>query len=187
MRWKNIERMILIATFLCTTIATIYSIRTASRALDQMSKDLRPWISVPDIDTFFYSDGLETKFQVQNIGKVPAFINIECNAEKDGRPIEVPLKSGDFSAHPNVLMPGQMVRFVALVMKGEIYQGIKKKHLKPEIYQTIRVKYGVDKETIGKYHTYLKVKFQPEKIPTSFNVGEIPGFGLWSFEESDFK
>ena len=68
--WCRIERLLLILTFFFTAVATIYSVRLAKKTLIQVENELRPWIIIPQVESYFKADRMETKFQIRNIGKM---------------------------------------------------------------------------------------------------------------------
>lgn len=87
--WDRAERILLLVTFLCTVIGTSYSVSTARRALQESQLSLRPWVAIPDVDTFFKGDRMETRFRVVNIGKVPAYVTWELEGQYNGKRITV--------------------------------------------------------------------------------------------------
>jgi hypothetical protein len=184
--WDKIERILLLLTFLCIAVTTFYSIRTATTALKQASNELRPWISVSGVDNYFHVDSLETKFQITNIGRLPAYVMIEANAYKDGNSVKKMSGFEDIPTEPIVLMPNQTTRFRALEIKGETYKAILKGTDVTEFIQSIRVNYGLSKEEIGNFFVYQKIKFDHSKLPLLLKNSKQPA-GIWTHEESEFR
>ena len=102
-KWHIIERGILILTFISVAIGTLYSVLTARRALVQSSFDLRPWISTPKVETYFKSNHLETRFEITNIGKIPAYVFVDANVYRNSNPVPVE----QIQNNPVSLMPSQ--------------------------------------------------------------------------------
>jgi hypothetical protein len=47
-KW-NIERLILVFTFLCTVVGTYYSIHLSNLTIQQLSAEVRPWITISEL------------------------------------------------------------------------------------------------------------------------------------------
>lgn len=181
--WLRFERVILILTFFCTLAGTMYAVLTSNKALKISSNELRPWISIEKIDSYFHKDSIENKFVIRNIGKVPAFLNIEVQTEVDGKKMH----KEDIPEGPIVLMPGQILRKPGFAMSGDKYRKMLEGGYSPETYQNIVVYYSESKKDIKKYSVYYRVKFHTEKIPRPLLNGTYHGAGFWTFEESDFR
>lgn len=181
--WQCLERLILISTFILTVVGTGYSVRTAQQALIQSSIDLRPWISTPKVETYFKSDRLETRFEITNIGKIPAYVIVEVNGYENGNPIKQ--IQPDQTEHFFSMMPGQKIYCVGLGMKGESYNNILTKQFDDEIIQSITIKYGTSRNDTEKYWTYSKIKFDVKDLP--LQPQQDSSAGVWDIIESDFK
>ncbi|KPL23803.1 MAG: hypothetical protein AMJ75_05390 [Phycisphaerae bacterium SM1_79] len=181
-RWSGIERALLVLTFICTASATLYSVRTARRALEQASIELRPWISVTRLETFREPDHLETRFEILNIGKTPAYLDIESHAYRDGN--AVPQSGEEQRERLNVIMPGQKIYYKGFGRKGELYESLLKGVFEEQVTQSITVKYDTNKENVKRYRTYLKLRFDASDLSDSIKGGSE--FGAWDIVEGDF-
>ena len=70
-------------------------------------------------------------------------------------------------------------------MKGDMYKDLLSKRFDEEIIQTINIKYGTDKSNIGKFWTYLKIKFDANDLPSQPQSGQF--LGIWDILDSGFK
>jgi hypothetical protein len=193
--WKTVERLLpvgtfvcrviatllLATTFLCTAIATTYSVLTASKALEQARIELRPWITIPMIESYAQANEFNSKFQVLNIGKLPAYLRIEAKAFENGKPLKVL----DGKVEEIALMPNQLMRYRGLTIKNESYRKLLNSEYDAEIVQEICVYYGTQKG-VYEFFTCQKVKLDNKKVPVAFKDRDQPP-GIWIIEDSEFK
>jgi len=164
-------------------MATVYSVRTARRALQLAENELRPWVIVPKVNTHFKPDHIETRFSVVNIGKIPAYTICEADAHRNGKAVK---RIGSQTPKgPIAIMPGQTIFYTGFGLKGESYQRLLQRDFTDEIVQSLRVKYGTSKRDIEKYWTYVKVRFDVNDLPD--NLEEVEPAGIWDIVETDFR
>ena len=180
----RLDRLLLILTFLCTAAATIYSVRTARHAIMQAKNELRPWVIVSAVDTFLKADCMESKFKIINIGKTPAYLVIENDVFRNGELVKYP---SEMPKVPISIMPGQTIWHSGFGLKGDTYKKLRqdKKSFGDEIIQSLRLKYGRDKNDVGTFWTCFKVEFDGNDIPDDPQSGS--GIGIWNILETDFE
>ena len=181
--WQRFERLLLILTFFCTLVATVYSVRTSQKAIDQASSALRPWIAIQGIDTFFEEDHMETRFKIMNIGQIPAYMIMEIEGHYENK--KLPQIHPQSQTHPSVIMPGQTIWGKGVVVEGETYQNILEKELSGELVQSIRVSYSSKKERPSSYFSYQKIVFDVSDLPR--DIINSQHLGLWDLVDGDFK
>ena len=182
-KWEYFERFLLIAAFICLAISTWYATSTAKKAIEQASNELRPWVIVEKINVFFHDENMKSKFQITNIGKVPAYIKIETELTLNGVPIEPTyLKPVKF---PIAIMPNQTIHKEGLTIGGDYYKKVQKKEFEGKIVYSIRIDYGVSKDKINNYYFYEKLEFDQEDMPN--NLQNIEKSGIWNIVETDFQ
>ena len=179
-KWDKFERLLLILTFICTAIATSYAVYTSTKAIKLSSIDLRPWIVIEKINVDVSHKDIKTKFQVSNIGKIPAYVLFRIEAFLNGKPI----KDRDIE-YTIALMPGQIIHQPGLTITGQIYKQIIKRKFADELIQSIRVNYGSVKEKPHEYFVFQKVKFDQNDFPRQMK--DYARSGVWDIIESDFK
>jgi hypothetical protein len=181
--WQRVERFILICTFIFALTGTLYSVLTAQKALEQYSIDLRPWISTPKVETYFKPDRLETRFEITNIGKVPAYMTVEACAHRNGNLVKQ--KQPNQMGQTFSIMPGQKIYFVGFGMKGDTYEKLLNHQFEEEVTQSIDIKYDTNKNDTKRYWTYSKIKFDIKDLPPQLQNSQA--VGVWDIVESDFK
>lgn len=180
---QRIERLLLILTFICVAIGTVYSVLTSKSALNVASNELRPWIIVPRVESILGIDHLETRFEISNIGKTPAFVIVEATATINEKPVKhLSKKNADMQL---VIMPGQKIFYKAFRMKGKAYRKFVNKKTDDEIMQSISVKYGISKKDTDRFWTYYKIKFDKSDLP--YKPLGTYYVGIWDIVDSDFK
>jgi len=188
-RWIRVERLILVLTFIFlfltfifTTWGSIYSVRLAKKTLSQMENELRPWIVIPQAESYFKADRMETKFQILNIGKIPAFYTVENEGYYGSKPTGhlEPKATESLLA----IMPGQTIWINGCGLRGEPYERLRKRNLTEDFVQGIRVKYGHRKDNVGKFWTYAKVRCDSADVPDSLQGTNT---GMWNIVEIDFE
>jgi len=142
----------------------------------------RPSISILKVDSFFHEDLMETRFVLKNTGKIAAYFKVDGQASINDTPVRVK----EIQDHPNIIMPGQIIRYRGLTIQGDTYKRIMKKESSDKIIQSVDVKYGSSKNNTNKYFTLQKVELDLEKIP---NQNKHPQTlqGIWILKESDGK
>lgn len=181
-RWEIIERILIILTFLSVAITSYYSIRTATTALEQVSNELRPWISILGTDSSFQPDYMQIKVRIKNFGKIPAYVSINANAFKNGKAV----KNTSELSKPALLMPNQSAINDVMVIKGESYKNILEGSIKPEIVLDIRVNYGLKKEDSEAFYVYRKVWLDYDRLH-SYLSDPKKAVEFWIHVESDFR
>jgi hypothetical protein len=181
--WQCVERLILMFTFILTAIGTVYSVQTARQALIQSSIDLRPWIAVSKVNTYLKPDRLETRFEITNIGKTPAYVIVECDAYRNGDSVKQ--QNPEQGTNGDSILPGQKFLYEGFGMKGDTYQNLLNGLFKEDIVQSIKVKYSRNKSDDEEFWTYIKVRFDIKDLP--HQPQDDPVVGLWNIVESDFK
>ena len=180
--WTKIERALLISTFICTLVVTVYSVRTSRRALEQLDYALRPWISIPSVHTYFESDRMETKFEIVNIGQLPAYVKVQGHGFLDGERI------GFADSHKpdtvSVLLPGQRIWYAGMGVKGDTYDRIAQGNTFQSIMQEIQVDYGTERTKMDLY-TRQKIRFDNKDLPKIKKNTDRPG--LWDVIDANFK
>jgi hypothetical protein len=169
--WIPAERLVLVLTFICTGAGTIYSVGLARKTLNQMGNELRPWVIIPQVDSHFKASRMETKFQITNIGKIPAFYTV-TNEAYYGTQADAQL-APKRTESLIVIMPGQTIWVGGYGIKGEAYEKIRKKGSVGNFVQGIRVSYGQRKSNFGKYWTYLKVIFDANDVPSAISSRRV--------------
>ena len=117
-KWRRVERGLLIFTFLASVLGTYYSVRTSKLALQEGNIELRPWINISEVNSFFHRDSFEAKATIFNFGKVPAFVSIRSNAALDG----VAVNNANNPRIQTVIMPGEEFRYGPLMIKGDSFK-----------------------------------------------------------------
>lgn len=180
--WSRAERSLLVLTFLCTLIATVYSVRTARRALKQSEYALRPWISIPSVQTYFESDIMDTKFEIVNVGQLPAYVKTcvygSLNGEKS---------NPDLSSNPDtvyILLPGQRIWRAGLSVRGKTYERIKQGDTSLNVTQNIHVDYGTSRNSLDHF-TRHTIRLDIDDLPEIAANTNRPG--LWDIEDGDFE
>lgn len=183
--WIKFERFLLILTFLCTVVAIIYSIRVSNIAIEQAEIDLRPWIVISQliIKVRPNKEEFSTKFEITNIGKLPAHIKTTNQSYIDDIPLEKDINSKDVGVI--VIMPNQKIYREGIILTREGYRKIIKQKIKHKVISTIHIDYGKSKERIGKYYTSMKFELDQDDIPS--DVTKIKDGSLWNIIDSDFK
>ena len=148
----------------------------------ERDEKVRPWISVPKVETYFIEGSMRTKFIIENIGELPAHIYIEGEGEKNGEPLPQTPTYKESSRGPFVLMPGQKIRFRGLYFEGDVFNALLNSQSVPKFSQSINVKYGNTRESVGEYYTYHKVSLDRDKLLKS--ITQEKDLGLWIFDES---
>lgn len=178
----RIERLLLILTFLCIAIATTYSVRIARRALEQSEISLRPWIALPNINTFIDSDHLSTEFEILNVGTVPAYVQVSIAGYIDDRQSKHmnPEREMIISA----VFPGQSILRGGIRVSGNLFRRILEGNQSLSIKQEITVSYGVTRERLD-YSTSQLVEFIHTQLPEVINNGKQAR--LWRLVSTRFK
>jgi hypothetical protein len=182
--WIRVERFMLILTFFCTVAATIYSAKTADKALQESQLSLRPWVTVPEVETTFKDDQMKTRFRVVNIGKVPAYFTYEQEGECNGKKMTIP-KDKQLPLYGVAIMPEQTIWIVGAVVEGESYQKILSGDFDGELTQWLRVSYGTSKEDPTDYFTYQRIVFDISDMPS--DLKDAPHLGIWDIVDTDFR
>lgn len=176
--WQVIERSLLIVTFLFALIGTIYSVRTAQKALFQAEVTLRPWIAIPNVNTHVEATYLETSIDLLNIGQVPAHLRVFVSASFDGKSIR---------ANESVncmLLPGQSIQRDGLTVKGDLFHALRDGPDEHRISQRIHVQYGTQEEDL-RYESMREVALTSEQFRQLLNSPTRTGF--WKLVGEDFK
>ena len=173
-RWARVERILLILTFLCVCIGTVYSVRTARRALEQADAALRPWIAIPEVRTHVRSGGMDTKFEITNIGQVPAYVQLDADGYLNGERVH-DIDPPTETVLP--LFPGQRIWRRGMTIEGDCYKRIVQGDTSVKIVQEIRVDYGIAMNKKD-YFTRYKVGFDAKKLPKIVENTEQSGLGI---------
>ncbi len=142
----------------------------------------RPWISILSLHTDIEEDYMAVKVRVTNSGKLPAYVKIVGNGYKNG----TPMQNATNPSEPALLMPDQIGKNDLLLIKGESYKAILNGTLTPVITLEIRVDYGSEKEDVGTFYIYRKVKLDYDRLQ-SYIDNPSESVEYWLHEESDFR
>jgi len=144
---------------------------------------LRPWIVVEKVNVHFDDEKMISKYQIKNIGKVPAYLQLKTAVLRNNIPIE-PLNPTE--EDPVIaIMPTQLVRKEANRIRGEIYHKLRSKEFKEQINCSIRIVYGSSVDKSDEYFSYYKYELDKKDMPEDLN--NLEGIGLWNIVESNFR
>ncbi len=184
--WRKIERVILVLTFLVTAAVGYFSIRTSKIAVEATSLDIRPWVSIPKIDSTFQKDEIRSVFIIENIGKVPLYYKVQIKGFFDEKPID---RSEEYKEVPNniiALMPGEVIKFMGIRISGDTYRILKETDIPVNITQEIRIDYGISRNDIKRYYVSQTMRLDYHGVRRVLEHHEkVPG--IWIPEKADFK
>ena len=180
--WQKTERILLLLTFFCTSIGTVYSVCTAQKALAQATVALRPWIAIPNVNTYVRSTGFDTAFELVNIGQVPAYAQVSVVGDIDGETI--PQEERERESLVFVLLPGQKILRDAVKVKDQVFQEMKGARSDHRVFQHILVKYGTQKGDL-RYETVKEVELKSADFKQLLSSPERTGH--WKLVGEDFK
>lgn len=181
-RWSKVEHYMLLATFMCALVGTVYSVRTARRALEQSKNNLRPWITISSVNTHFKQTQMVTNSEIKNVGNVPAYIRVTCDGFLQSQKIRH--KNLERQNIVAVIFPGQTIWRAGFQIEGKLYQQIVAGEEIPQLQQRIHISYGTSVDKMP-YFTSQKLEFQPQKLPRP--LADIKRLGLWRIVTADFK
>ena len=154
---------------------------TAS-VIEESENAPRPWVSIPTVQTYFHADCMDTKFEITNIGQLPAYVEVQVEAYLDGERIDNVDTSKQSGAI--AILPGQLIRQEGLGFEGESYKRLRQGNVSQSIVQEIRVKYGIRKEEMD-FLTWQRIEFDVDDLPKIVENTNRPG--LWNLIDGGFK
>lgn len=143
-----------------------------------------PVVSILSLDSLLHEDSMETKFSIKNAGNKPVFLAIKGEAFIGGRIIET--KSRKIETQIQTIMPGQVIKYRGLTIKGSTYKEIIGGKLIPEITQTVSITYGSSEKKMDEHYVFQKVRLDLSKLANLKERSQTL-YGLWLLEESRFK
>lgn len=181
--WEKLERFLLLLTFACTLLGTVYAIRTSRIAIQQAHESLRPWIAVQDVLTVCLSNRMDISVIIENIGSVPAFVSSERSGDVDGKSISPPL--GDLHTNRNVYLPGQKITLDVANVHGDEYQRLLTGQSKSQLVTfTVTIRYGRSADDMPYLHSKT-LECEVHRIPEV--LASQSYLELWRLVRSDFK
>jgi hypothetical protein len=130
---------------------------------------------------YFQSGQMDTKFQIINVGLLPAYIQIHVVAQANGKTVPNVCAS---EKNVSVLIPGQRIWVTGQRINGEAYRKIPEGDTSKNFVQEIRIDYGSERNNM-EYYTWQKIQFDSTDLPKIVENTERPG--LWNATDSNFK
>ncbi len=167
--------------FLCTALATIFSVRAARSAIRVASRESRPWIFPVRINTYLHKDMMTSKVEITNGGKIPGFAKLSIHM-KVGPETKKP---DETEPGLSIIIPDQIVK-TSFAVKGASYQAVLKGEKDLVIH--LELQYSDEKENISKYSSRTTWEFQPTLIPSNWDkVSPIEMAAIWTVTDADMK
>jgi len=184
-KWRRLERAVLMVTFLCTVIGTIYSVRTSHLALRISANNLRPWVKVDKVRSSFNDSNLTTRFHCANIGDLPAFVEDEADIFIDGIKFKTLSHSNSSIASTSLLMPGQDQWSSGFTVKSQTAESLINGSFTGVFEIEIKIRYGTSKDNLC-YLTQHRLRFDRDRFQKYLNESNSNDTA-WYTLGGDFK